>query len=108
MGDIARARQCFSQVEGQARRDLAEVEAETDGEPRDLANVLQDMADIELRLGRPDAAVQLTRRAQATVDGLEDKHSKAVWSGVNGDLYRPLGSTERQRVGPKSGMTIRV
>src|SRR3546814_2089259 len=52
MGDIARARQYFSQVEGQARRDLAEVEAETDGDPRDLANVLQDMADIELGLGR--------------------------------------------------------
>src|SRR3546814_6448173 len=32
MGDIARARQYFSQVEGQARRDLAEVEAETDGD----------------------------------------------------------------------------
>src|SRR3546814_11079708 len=91
MGDIARARQYFSQVEGQARRDLAEVEAETDGDPRDLANVLQDMADIELGLGRTDAAVQLTRRAQATVDGFEDKYSIAVWSGVHADLYSRIG-----------------
>src|SRR3546814_13152470 len=94
MGDIARARQYFSQVEGQARRDLAEVEAETDGDPRDLANVLQDMADIELGLGRTDAAVQLTRRAQATVDGFEDKYSIAVWSGVNADLYSRIGRAD--------------
>src|SRR3546814_19318526 len=96
MGVIARSRQYFSQVEGQARRDLAEVEAETDGDPRDLANVLQDMADIELGLGRTDAAVQLTRRAQATVDGFEDKYSIAVWSGVNADLYSRIQSDERR------------
>src|SRR3546814_12188023 len=94
MGDIARARQYFSQVEGQARRDLAEVEAETDGDPRDLANVLQDMADIELGLGRTDAAVQLTLRAQATVDGFEDKYSIAVRSDDNHDLYSRIGPAD--------------
>src|SRR3546814_19513943 len=94
MGVIARSRQYFSQVEGQARRDLAEVEAETDGDPRDLANVLQDMADIELGLGRTDAAVQLTRRAQATVDGFEDKYSIAVWRGDNADLYSRIGRAD--------------
>src|SRR3546814_15749810 len=65
MGDIARARQYFSQVEGQARRDLAEVEAETDGEPGDMANVLQDMADIKLGLGRTDSDVKLKRTTQS-------------------------------------------
>src|SRR3546814_19778261 len=81
MGDIARARQYFSQVEGQARRDLAEVEAETDGDPRDLANVLQALADIELGLGRTDAAAQLKRSEQATVDGFEDKNTTTVGRG---------------------------
>src|SRR3546814_10799386 len=71
MGDIARARQYFSQVEGQARRDLAEVEAETDGDPMDLANVLQDMADIELSLERTDAAVELTRRSEEHTSELQ-------------------------------------
>src|SRR3546814_17617706 len=52
------------------------------------------MADIELGLGRTDAAVQLTRRAQATVDGFEDKYSIAVWSGVNADLYSRIGRAD--------------
>src|SRR3546814_17437664 len=62
MGDIARARQYFSQVEGQARRDLAEVEAETDGDPRDLATVLPAMPDIELGRGRHNAEGHETQR----------------------------------------------
>src|SRR3546814_21163434 len=49
------------------------------------------MEDIERGLGRTDAAVQLTRRAQATVVGFEDKYSIAVWSGVNADLYSRIG-----------------
>src|SRR3546814_3641233 len=52
------------------------------------------MADIELGLGRTDAAVQLTRRAQATADGFEDKYSIAVWRGVNADLHSRIGRAD--------------
>lgn len=91
MGDAARARQYYAQAEAKVRPVLAEaeteVEAGSDPARLVLVNALQNTAEVELGLGRTDAAIRLTERAQAVLEGLDDGYLDAVLSSYSADLY---------------------
>lgn len=92
MGEMAKARQHFEQAEGEVRRAL--VEAEAGGQASLLIGALQNAADVELELGHIDEALQLTHRAQALIDALDDEYLVPVLSAFSADLYARAGRAD--------------
>lgn len=90
MGDAAHSQHYYAMAEGKARQALAEAEA---GESNLLLiSARQAMADIEMGLGRTEAAMRLINETQAPLDGLDDEYMAILLQSYNASFY---GSTGR-------------
>jgi len=93
MGDTARARQSYARAEVETRAGLARAEAA--GDRTTLVIEMQNMVDVELGLGRIDAAVRLADRTQSLIEGLGDEYLNLLLSGVNATFYARAGRADQ-------------
>ena len=98
MGHAEKARQYYEQAEATGRRALAEAEAGAEAgggaASQRLINELQNMADVELGLGRIDDALRLAHRGQALTDALDDDYLGPLFTAVSADLYGRAGRAD--------------